>query len=86
MHPAQEMSLPGFLCSLCGYGMWEGHGQPHHCIANLGIEVLHGFFGAPLDGVQLLHQSVLIRHDPEVVVELSDQLTQAHMGSVGHDV
>ena len=62
VQPTQEASLPGFLCLLCGHGMWEGHSQPHHCIANLGIEVLHEFFGALLDGVQLLHQSVLIRH------------------------
>ena len=72
--PAQEVSLPGSLHLLCRHGMWEGCGQPHHCVANLGIKALHRFFGALLDGVQLLHQSVLIGHDPKVVVELSDQL------------
>ena len=75
VQPIQKVSFPGFLCSLCGHGMWEGCSQPH-CVANLGIEVLHGFFGALLDGVQLLHQSVLIRHDPKVVVKLSNQLVQ----------
>ena len=66
--------------------MWEGGGQPHHRITDVGIEALHRFLGALLDGVQLLHQGVLVRHNPKVIVEPSDQLAQVHVGSMGHDV
>ena len=48
--------------------------------------MLYRFFGALLDGVQLFHQSVLIRHDPKVIVKSGDQLVQIHMGSMGHNV
>ena len=66
--------------------MWECHSQPHHCITNLGIKALHRFLGALLDGVQFFHQSVFIRYDPKVIVESNNQLTQVHVGSVGHNV
>ena len=62
------------------------HSQPHYCIINLGIEVLHRFLGALLDGVQFFHQNVFIRHYPKVIVESSNQLTKVHVGSVGHNV
>ena len=60
--------------------------RPHHHISNLGIKVLYRFFGALVDGVQFFHQSVLIGHNPKVVVELSNQLVQVHVGSMGHNV
>ena len=66
--------------------MWKCCSQPHHCITNLGIELLHRFFGALLDGVQFFHQSVFIRHNPKVIVKLSNQLSQVHVGSMGHNV
>ena len=66
--------------------MWECCSQPHHHITDLGIEVLHRFLGALLDGVQFFHQSIFIRHDPKVIVESSNQPTQVHVGSMGHNV
>ena len=66
--------------------MWECHSQPHHHITDPGIETLHRFLGALLDGVQFFHQSVLVRHDPKVIVELSNQVTQVHVGPMGHNV
>ena len=66
--------------------MWEGCSQPHHRVTDVGIKMFHRFLGTLLDGVQFLHQGVLIRHDPKVVVEVSDELAQVHVGSMGHDV
>ena len=66
--------------------MWEGGSQPHHHVTDVGIKALHRFLGTLLDGVQLLHQGVLIGHDPKVIVEASDQFMQVHVGSMGHDV
>ena len=66
--------------------MWKCCSQPHHRVTDLGIEVLHRFLSALLDGVQFLHQSVLIRHNPKVIVESGNQLMQVHMGSMGHNV
>ena len=86
MQPAKEVGLPSFFCPLGRHGMWKCCSQPHHCITNSGIKALYRFFGALLDGVQFLHQSVLIRHDPKVIVESGDQLVQVHVGSMGHNV
>ena len=66
--------------------MWKCCGQPHHHVTDSGIKVLHRFLGALLDGIQFFHQSVLIRHDPKVIVESGYQLTQVHVGSMGYNV
>ena len=59
--------------------MWEGCSQPHHHITDAGIEALHRFLGTLLDGVQFLHQGVLVGHDPKVIVEVSDELVHRFM-------
>ena len=66
--------------------MWECCSQPHHHITDSGIEVLHRFFGALLYGILFFHQSLFVGHDPNVIVESSNQLTQVHVGSMGYNV